>query len=90
MTASYPRNPAIALVGEGFRSLLMHCTPRRVGLESREITILGTNDDPVATYQRYAHNLGQAVLRSEFESHFLVSDRPHAVLSPTPGAARIG
>ena len=70
MTASYPGDPAIALVGEGFGSLLMHGTARHLGLENREITILGTNDDPVATYQQYAHNLGQTVVRSEFESRF--------------------
>lgn len=123
MTASYPRDPVIALVGEGFGSLLVHCTARHLGLENRETTILGTNDDPVATYQQYAHNLGRTVLRSEFESHFLApdrptfaqldayphkspkplwrtrsepvgrlpgSDRPDAILSPTPGAARMG
>jgi hypothetical protein len=65
----------MALVGEGFGSLLVHCTARRLSLENREITILGTGDEPVATYQ-YAHNLGQTVLRSEFESHFLAPDRP--------------
>ena len=43
MTASYPRDPVIAFVGEGFGSLLVHCT-----------------------------------------------DRPDAVLSPAPGAARMG
>ena len=76
MTASYPRDPVIDLVGEGFGSLLLHCTARRLSLENREITILGTNDDPVATYQQYAHNLGPTILRSEFESHFLAPDRP--------------
>ena len=123
MIASHPRNPVIALVGEGFGPLLVHCTARRLSSENREITILATNDDPVATYQQYAHNLGQTVVRSEFESHFLApdwpmfaqldayshkspkplwrtrsepvgrlpgSDRPDAVLSPTPGAARMG
>ncbi len=90
MIASYPRDPVIALVGEGFGSLLVHWTARRRSLENREITILGTNNDPVATYQQYAHNLGQTVLRSEFESHFLGRDRPDAVLSPTPGAAGMG
>ena len=43
MTASYPRDPVIAFVGEGFGSLLAHST-----------------------------------------------DRPDAVLSPAPGAARMG
>lgn len=87
-----------------------------------ETTIFGTNDDPVASYQQYAHNLGQTVLRSGLESHFLApdwptfaqldyrrkspkplwrtrsepvgrlpgSDRPAALLSPAPGAARLG
>ncbi|MGO9499698.1 MAG: hypothetical protein ACLQA5_23750 [Solirubrobacteraceae bacterium] len=123
MTASYPKGSVIALVGEGFGSLLMHCTARYLGLKSRETTIFGTNDGPVATYEQYACNLGQTVLRSEFESHFLAptwptfaqldacphkspkpfwrtrsetvgrlpgSDRPAALLSPTPGAARMG
>jgi hypothetical protein len=123
MTASYPGDPVIDLVGEGFGSLLLHWTGRRLSLENREITILGTNDDPGATYQQYAHSLGQTVLRSEFESHFVApdrptfarldayshesptplwrtrsesvrrlpgSDRPDAVLSRTPGAARMG
>jgi hypothetical protein len=123
MTASYPRDAVIALVGEGFGSLLVHCTARRLCLESRETTIFGTNDDPVATYQQYVYNLVQTVLRSEFESHFLApdwptfaqldayphnspkplwrtrsepvgrlpgSDRPAALLSATPGAARMG
>lgn len=123
MTASYPRDAVIDLVGEGFGSLLVRRTACNLGLESREVTILGTNDDPVATYQQYAHNLGWTVLRSAFESHFLApdrptfaqldayshksprplwgtrselvgrlprSDRPDAVLSPTPGVARMG
>jgi hypothetical protein len=88
MTVSYPGDPVIGLVGEGFGSLLECCTARRLGLENREITILGTGDEPVATYQQYAHSLGQTVLRSEFESPFLAPDRPDAVLSP--GAARMG
>jgi len=76
MTGSCPRDPVIALVGQGFGSLVVHGTARHLGLENREITILGTNDDPVATDQQYAHNLGQTVLRSEFESHCLAPDRP--------------
>jgi hypothetical protein len=75
MTASYPRDPVIALLGEGFGALLVHCTARRPSLDNREITTLGTKGDPVATYQQSAPNLGQTVLRSEFESHFLPTDR---------------
>ncbi len=76
MTASYPRDSVIAVVGEGFGSLLVHCTARYLGFENREITIFGTNDNPVKTYQQYAYNLGQTVLRSESESHFLAPDWP--------------
>jgi hypothetical protein len=84
MIASYPRDPVIARVGEGFGSLLVHCTARRLSLENREITILGTNGDPVATYQQSART------RSEPVGRLPGSDRPEAVLSSTPGAARIG
>jgi hypothetical protein len=76
MTASYPRDAVIALVGEGFGSVLVRRTARYLGLEPRETTIFGTNDDPVATYRQYAYNLGHAVLRSEFESHVLAPDWP--------------
>jgi hypothetical protein len=55
-----------------------------------ETTLFGTNEVPVAIYQRHAHDLDQAVRRSELESHFLASDRPTALLSPAPGAARMG
>ena len=96
MIASYPRDPVIAVVGEGFGPLLVYCTARRLSLENREITILRTNDDPVATYQQYAYNR-QTVLRSEFESQFLAPAWPtfpqldaYSHKSPTPGAARMG
>jgi hypothetical protein len=46
MTVSYPGDPVIGLVGEGFGSLLVFCTARRLGLENREITILATNESP--------------------------------------------
>ena len=65
MTASYPSDSVIALVREGFGSLLEHCTARYLGLKSRETTIFGANDDPG-------------------------SDLPAALLSPTPGTARMG
>ena len=41
-----------------------------------ETTIFGTNDDPVGTHQQYAHNLGETVLRSGLDSHFLAPDWP--------------
>ena len=76
MPASAPRDSVIAVVGEGFGSLLVHTTARYLGFENLEISVFGPNPDPVATYQQYAHNLGQTVLRSESESHFLAPDWP--------------
>ena len=66
----------LAVVGGGFGSLLVHTTARYLGFENTEITIFGPNDDPVTTYQQFAYNLGQTVLRSESESHFLAPDWP--------------
>ena len=76
MTATAPRDSVIAVVGEGFGSLLVHCTARYLGFTNDEITIFGPNDNPVGTYQQFAYNLGQTVLRSESESHFLAPDWP--------------
>jgi hypothetical protein len=76
MTASYPRDSVLAVVGDGFGSLLVHTTARYLGFDNRQITIFGPSDNPVGTYQQFAHNLGQTVLRSESESHFLAPDWP--------------
>jgi hypothetical protein len=76
MGAKAPRDSLIAVVGEGFGSLVVHTTARYLGFTNDEITIFGTNDNPVGTYQQFAHNLGQTVLRSESESHFLAPDWP--------------
>ncbi len=76
MGAKAPRDSVIAVVGEGFGSLVVHTTARYLGFTNAEITIFGTNDNPVGTYQQFAYNLGQTVLRSESESHFLAPDWP--------------
>jgi len=76
MGAKSPRDSVIAVVGEGFGSLVVHSTARYLGFTNEEITIFGTNDNPVGTYQQFAYNLGQTVLRSESESHFLAPDWP--------------
>jgi hypothetical protein len=75
MTAPYPGDAVLTLVGERLGSPLVHRTARHPGLKSRETTIFGTSD-PVATDQQYAHNLAQPVLRSESESHFPAPDWP--------------
>src|ERR1700688_2362013 len=71
-----PRDSVIAVVGEGFGSLIVHTTARYLGFDNSEITVFGPNDNPVGTYQQFAYNLGQTVLRSESESHFLAPDWP--------------
>lgn len=76
MTASAPRDSVIAVVGDGFGSLLVHVTAQYLGFTNDEITIFGPSDNPVGTYQQFAYNLGQTVLRSESESHFLGPDWP--------------
>jgi len=42
----------------------------------QRIGVFGEGTNPVATYQQFAWNLGQTVLRSESESHFLPADWP--------------
>lgn len=54
----------------------MHATARYLGFENRQISVFGPSENPVGTYQQFAHNLGQTVLRSESESHFLAPDWP--------------
>jgi hypothetical protein len=71
-----PTDSAIAVVGDGFGSLIVYATALYFGFAPEQIAIYGTNTSPVATYQQYAYNLGQTVLRSESESHFLPADWP--------------
>jgi hypothetical protein len=76
MPASAPRDSVIATVGDGFGSLLVHCTARYLGFDNEQLSVFGPSDNPVGAYQQYAYNLGQTVLRSESESHFLAPDWP--------------
>jgi hypothetical protein len=76
MPASAPRDSTIAVVGDGFGSLIVYSTAIYLGFRPEEITIYGPSDNPVGTYQQFAYNLGQTVLRSESESHFLPADWP--------------
>jgi hypothetical protein len=76
MATTPPRDSIIAVVGDGFGSLLVHCIARYLGFQTNEITIFGPSDNPAGAYQQYAYNLGQTVLRSESESHFLAPDWP--------------
>src|SRR5918911_1624434 len=76
MPVAPPQDSTIAVVGDGFGSLLVHATARYVGFAPEQIRIYGTSTTAVGAYQRLAYNLGQTVLRSESESHFLPADWP--------------
>lgn len=76
MPAAAPRDATIAVVGDGFGSLIVYSTAIYLGFRPEDVTIYGTNGNPVGTYQQFAYNLGQTVLRSESESHFLPADWP--------------
>jgi hypothetical protein len=76
MPLTAPRDSSIAVVGDGFGSLIVYATAVWLGFRPEQVTIYGENDNPVGTYQQFAYNLGQTVLRSESESHFLPADWP--------------
>ena len=66
----------IGVVGDGFGALLVYTTAIYLGFKPDQIGIFGKNIIPTSTYQQFAWNLGQTVLRSESESHFLPADWP--------------
>jgi len=76
MPGAYPRDATIAVVGDGFGSLLVYATAVYLGFGRDEVTVHGTSANPVGTYEGFANNLGQTVLRSESEGHFLPADWP--------------
>jgi hypothetical protein len=76
MVVSRTRDSTIAIVGDGFGSLIVYSTAIYLGFKPEDITIYGPSESPVGTYQQFAYNLGQTVLRSESESHFLPADWP--------------
>jgi hypothetical protein len=74
--ATAPRDSTIAVVGDGLGSLIVYATAIYLGFRPENLSIFGTSEHPVATYQQFAHSLRQTVLRSESESHFLPADWP--------------
>jgi hypothetical protein len=66
----------VGVVGDGFGALLVYTTAIYLGFKPDQIGIFGKNSIPTSTYQQFAWNLGQTVLRSESESHFLPADWP--------------
>ena len=55
---------------------MVYSTAVYLGFHPDQLAIYGESEHAVSTYQRYAWNLGQTVLRSESESHFLPADWP--------------
>ena len=76
MPLTSPRDSSIAIVGDGFGSLIVYTTAVYLGFRPEHITVYGPSDSAIGTYQQFAFNLGQTVLRSESESHFLPADWP--------------
>jgi hypothetical protein len=66
----------IGVVGDGFGALHVYAAAIYLGFNPEQIGIFGKNLIPTSTYQQFAWNLGQTVLRSEAESHFLPADWP--------------
>jgi hypothetical protein len=66
----------IGVIGDGFGALMVYSTAVYLGFRPEQIGIFGQSTNPVGTYQQFAWNLGQTVLRSESESHFLPADWP--------------
>jgi hypothetical protein len=73
---STPQDVLVGVIGDGFGSLLVYTSAIYLGFRPEQLGIFGENLNPVQTYQQFAWNLGQTVLRSESESHFLPADWP--------------
>ncbi len=71
-----PQDVVIGVIGDGFGAHLVYTTAIYLGFRPEQIGIFGENTNPIQTYQQFAWNLGQTVLRSESESHFLPADWP--------------
>ena len=66
----------IGVVGDGFGALLVYSAAVYLGFRPDQVGMFGKNTVPTSTYQQFAWNLGQTVLRSEAESQFLPADWP--------------
>jgi hypothetical protein len=71
-----PTDVVIGVVGDGFSALHVYATAVYLGFRPEQIGIFGPQANPAHTYQQFAWNLGQTILRSESESHFMPADWP--------------
>jgi hypothetical protein len=65
-----------AIVGSGLAALAGYATLRHGGLEPEEITIFGTDADPVACWRGRAAAIRQKRMRSESDGHLAASAFP--------------
>src|ERR1700732_3583833 len=75
MTAT-SEDVTLGVVGDGFGALQIYAAAIYLGFAPEQVGIFGEQTNPAHTYQQFAWNLGQTVLRSESESHFLPADWP--------------
>ena len=75
MTAT-PEDVTLGVVGSGFGALQIYAAAIYLGFAPEQIGIFGEQTNPAHAYQQFAWNLGQTILRSESESHFLPADWP--------------
>ena len=54
MPLSAPRDSTIAVVGDGFGSLIVYSTAVYLGFRPEQITVYGPSEHPVTTYQQFA------------------------------------
>ena len=76
MGAKSPRDSVIAVVGEGFGSLLVHTTGRYLGFTNKEITVFGHERQSGRYLSAVRLQPGPDRPSSESESHFLAPDWP--------------
>src|SRR5438105_15740005 len=66
----------VAIVGSGLAGFTAYATLRYGGLEPAEIAVVGTEDDPAATWRLRAAAIRQREMRSESDGHCLPTSFP--------------
>ena len=72
----HPEDVTLGVVGSGFGALQIYAAAIYLGFAPEQVGIFGEQTNPAHAYQQFAWNLGQTILRSESESHFLPADWP--------------
>jgi cation diffusion facilitator CzcD-associated flavoprotein CzcO len=67
---------SVAIVGSGLAGFTAYATFRHGGLEPDEVTVFGTDPDPVAAWRLRAAAIGQRRMRSESDGHCFPTSFP--------------